>query len=436
MIIKRQLIEQIKPFLDKKEYLAIIGPRQSGKSVFLDLIKNHLIENKKVNPANIKQVTFEDRILLNQFDSDPVAFVNSYKKGGEGDEFFYLMLDEFQYSINGGQKLKLIYDTVKNIKIIITGSSSLDIKAEVGKYMVGRVLTFRLYPFNFSEFLSAKNQRLASAHQKENIRFLKWFLKDESIKDNFGKKDIFREEFLKLFEEYCVWGGYPRVVLSETKEEKEKILNDIQNNYILKDIKGLLELATDKNLLLLSQFLATQIGNILVYKNLGQAAKLDYRKTTEHLNILQETYIVDLVKPFFKNPQKELSKNPKVYFFDSGFRNSLINNTNPFSQRSDFGAMVENVVFMKLKMILGDSAKINFWRTKTGAEVDFAVNIAGEVFPIEVKFSEFKKPGITRGFTSFLKSFKPKKGLVLTKDYFGAAKIENCQILFYPVYYF
>ncbi len=436
MIIKRQLIKEISPFLDNKEYIAITGPRQSGKSVFLDLIKNYLIENERVNPVNIKQVTFEDRILLNQFDNDPIAFVNSYKNNGQENNIFYLTIDEFQYSINGGQKLKLIYDTIGDVKIIITGSSSLDIKAQVGKYMVGRILTFHLCPFNFSEFLVAKNSRLAGVYQKENSRIIKWFLENERIENELNKKDAFKEEFLKLFEEYCVWGGYPRVVLSETENEKKKILNDIHNNYIMKDIKGLLELATDKNLLLLGQFLATQIGNILVYKNLGQAAKLDYRKIIEHLNILQETYIIDLVRPFFKNSQKELSKNPKVYFFDLGFRNSLINNVNPFYQRGDFGAMVENVTFLKLKIFLGDSGKINFWRTKIGAEVDFVCDIGGEIFPLEVKFSEFRKPEITKGFGSFLKNFKPQKALVLTKDYFGLTKIENCQVLFCPAYYF
>jgi len=159
IIIQRNLISQIKPFLDKKEYIAIIGSRQSGKSVFLDLIKDYLIKEKNISFDNIKRITFEDRILLNQFDSDPVAFINSYKNSVSSGGILYLMIDEFQYSINGGQKLKLVYDTVADIKIIITGSSSLDIKAQVGKYMVGRILTFFLYPFNFEEFLSAKNQK-------------------------------------------------------------------------------------------------------------------------------------------------------------------------------------------------------------------------------------------------------------------------------------
>lgn len=435
-IIQRNLISQIKVFLDKKEYIAIIGPRQAGKSVFLDLIKNYLVENKNVNSRSIKQITFEDRILLNQFDSDPVTFVNSYKSSVSSGDIFYLMIDEFQYSINGGQKLKLIYDTISNIKIIITGSSSLDIKAQVGKYMVGRILTFYLYPFSFEEFLSAKNQKLFNLYEEKNNKFLSWLLKFEIIAPEAGK-DIFSSDFLKLFEEFSIFGGYPRVVLSETEAEKKKILNDIYSNYILKDIKGLLELATDKNLLDLTKFLAAQTGNILVYKNLSQIARLDYRKTIEHLKILEETFVIELVKPYFKNRQKELVKNPKVYFIDTGFRNGLMENMSSFSKRSDAGALVENIVFLRLKIILENFNKINFWRSKAGAEVDFIIDLNGEILPIEVKFSEFDKPETSRSLASFIKSFKTKRALVLTKDYFGSVKTKTgCEVLFYPIYYF
>ena len=100
-------------------------------------------------------ITFEDRKLLMQFERDPIGFVNSYiQKNAKRN---YLMIDEFQYAENGGQRLKFIYDTIKNVKIFITGSSSLDIKTKVGKFMVGKILNFRLYPFNFREYKTTRN---------------------------------------------------------------------------------------------------------------------------------------------------------------------------------------------------------------------------------------------------------------------------------------
>ena len=143
------------------------------------------------------------------------------------------------------------------------------------------------------------------------------------------------------------------------------------------------------------------------------------------------------MKPFFQNKQKELSKNPKVYFFDTGFRNSLIENTNSFSKRSDTGAIVENIVFLRLKTLFSGLHKINFWRAKAGAEVDFVVDFNGEIFPIEIKFASFEKPSISKSYMSFIKSFRIKRGLILTKDFFGFIKTDSgCEILFYPVYYF
>lgn len=167
------------------------------------------------------------------------------------------MFDEFQYVEEGGQKLKLIYDTVKNTKIIITGSSSLEIKARVGKYMVGRMLSFHIYPFNYGEFLRAKNLRLEKIDQEKHENILKWFTGNMQIKQKNGE-DIFFDEIINYYEEFCIWGGYPSVVLARTDKERHKLLADIYNNYILRDVKGLLELATDRNLLLLSQYLATQ----------------------------------------------------------------------------------------------------------------------------------------------------------------------------------
>ena len=107
--IKRDLLEYIKPFLKRPEFISIIGPRQSGKTTFLGMLRNFLIENFKIAADLIEIVTFEDRRKLMQFEGDPIAFVESYITQKNGNKKFYLMIDEFQYAVEGGQKLKLIY---------------------------------------------------------------------------------------------------------------------------------------------------------------------------------------------------------------------------------------------------------------------------------------------------------------------------------------
>lgn len=433
MLIKRGLLEEVKPFLKRKEYIAIVGPRQAGKTTFLEIIKEYLLKEEKVPQELITIISFEDRKLLRQFEDDPAAFMQSFFPA-QTNKTIYIMLDEFQYAEEGGQKLKLIYDTVKNLKIILTGSSSLEIKAQVGKYMVGRVLTFHLHPLDFSEILQTKDIRFERIYRQEHGFLCSWLFENAGYNHKTGQ-DQFYEDMVKYFKQYCIWGGYPAVVLAPDDKQRYKLLGDIYNNYILKDIKGLLELATERNLFLLSQYLATQIGSITVYQNVGQAAGLDFRRLKKHMNILNETFICGELSPFFTNRQKELTKNPKIYFMDMGFRNYLIDNMNDIDKRPDSGAIVENVSYIRLKEMREETGKINFWRTKAGAEVDFVLKIKGGIVPLEVKFSQFETNKISRSLASFIDSFKPQRALVLTRNYWGKSKKDDTEILFAPVYY-
>jgi len=434
MIIQRNLLNQIKQFINRNEFIAICGPRQAGKTTFLQLIIEHLTTDAKIKSEHIHFVTFENRILLHQFETDPLAFVRSYISA-ESKTAQFLFIDEFQYAEDGGQKLKLIYDTAKNVKIIITGSSSLEIKAQVGKYMVGRILTFHLYPFSFREMLHTGGNRLVNLYDEKHEIINRW-LSSGKTPETANGKDAFSSEMLQWYEQYCIWGGYPAVVLSSSPQVKAKVLGELYTNYVLKDIKGLLELATEKNLFLLSRFLAAQMGNIVVYHNLGQAAGLDFRQLKKHLNVLSETFVCGEIRPYFTNKTKELSKSPKIYFYDNGFRNYLIENMSPLVNRPDGGATVENSVFIRLGELMDNHGTLNFWHTKTGAEVDFVLNRGdGAIMPIEVKYSPFDAPRTTRSFTSFIQSFKPARGIILTKDFWGTTEQHNCQILFAPVYY-
>lgn len=431
-MVNRNLLGKIKPFLKRDEFLSIIGPRQSGKTTFLSLLKHYLLKELKVSLTNVNIITFEDRKLLHQFEEDPVSFLNSYLPSNRKN-VFYLMIDEFQYAKNGGQYLKLIYDTVPNVKIIITGSSSLEIRARTGKYMVGRMLSFFLYPFNFEEFLRGTNRRLEKIFS-EGHRQLTSILLGKRIKQS-DKTDPFSTELLRRYEEYCIWGGYPAVALTRSAGTRQKILADIYNNYVLKDVKTILALATEDGLYRLTLLLSSQIGNLTVQQNLCRETGLDYRDLKKHLNLLEETYVCRQVRPFFTNRQKELSKIPKIFFIDMGFRNYLMENMNPLSRRPDTGNIVENTVFIRLNEIFRDTGKLNFWRTKAGTEVDFILQREGKILPIEVKFSVFTGPHIPKNMHGFLERFKPERCVVLTKNFMGHTKKGKTNVYFMPVYY-
>ena len=412
--IPRELEKTIQPFLKRKEILAVVGARQVGKTTFLE----HLFSNLKKQKKKAEFLTFERENDLALFESIE-DFKDYYK------DYQILIIDEFHYAKEGGRKLKYLFDTSK-IKFIISGSSSLELTFETGRYLVGRMFKFLLYPFSFREFLLSKDKRLLALLE---TRFGDVLFQKPDFKKFFGQE--INSRIQKLFEEYLIFGGYPAVVLAETREEKIKILESILENYLLRDIGALLNLKTKGEILKIAEFLSTQVSNLLNYQELSRISNLRYREVITHLEILKNTFLVETLKPFYKNPRTELVKTPKIYFFDNGFRNYLISDFKEINKRNDVGRLVENYVFSLLqRKSLG---KINFWRTKSKAEVDFLIQREGEIIPIEVRYSP--SPLIGKSLFSFIEKFSPKYGYILTKGFFGIKKIKKTNIYFIPVYY-
>ncbi len=417
MYINRQLEKKIAPFLDKKEAISIIGPRQAGKTTLLKHIEENLIKKKK----KVKFITFEKRSDLAVFQEK----IEDFKDLISG--YDCVIIDEFQYAKDGGQKLKYLYDTAQT-KFIISGSSSLELTFQTGKYMVGRMADFKLLPFSFREFLSHKNKELFDLLEK---RIGSAFIFDFNLKDGFGAE--INQRLSALLEEYAIYGGYPAVVLSGSDQEKRKMLENIVEKYLLRDIKSLLSLATEDELVKLSKFLASQIGNMVKYEELSNAAGLAYKEVIKHLNILEKTFIIRLIKPYFTNRRVELTKNPKNYFIDLGLRNYLLADFRSVESRNDLGAIMENYGY-NLLSVLELATDLKYWRTKSKAEVDFVVEREQNVFPIEIKY--VSKRTIGKSLYSFIDKFNPPAAVILTKDYLGEEKIKNTAVKFIPLSYF
>ncbi|MEK9168461.1 MAG: ATP-binding protein [Patescibacteria group bacterium] len=397
--------------------MSIIGPRQAGKTTFIKSIASELEKRNK----KVKFITFEKRGDLELFQNSIEDFKDLIS------EYQYVIIDEFQYAKDGGQKLKYLYDTTR-VKFIISGSSSLELTFQTGKYMVGRMLDFQLLPFSFREFLSFQDKELYRLLERRvnTDSFL-----DFDIKNGFGEQ--INKRLVEKLEKYVIYGGYPAVALSTTEQEKKKTLAGIAENYLLKDIKGLLNLATEDKLVKLSKFLALQIGNMIKYEELSSASGLSYKETLKHLNILEKTFIMKLIKPYFTNKRTELTKNPKSYFMDLGLRNFLIDDFRALRARNDAGAVMENYAYNLLQS-LDITSGLKYWRTKSKAEVDFIIERQRNIYPIEVKY--VSKKIIGKSFYSFIDKFKPKIGIILTKDYLGEEKIKNTKVKFIPLSYF
>ena len=189
MYINRFLEKKLMNYLDKREIIAVVGPRQSGKTTLL----KHIFKDLK----NARFLDFEDRETLELFNEDIKSFIDLYVK-----PYDYLFIDEFQYAKEGGKNLKYIYDNYKT-KIIISGSSASSLSIQSIKYLVGRVFVFTLYPFSFEEYLNYKEPRLYNHIY---------------IKKKLTKPII--EKIMPYFEEFCVFGGYPGIILTDNKVEK------------------------------------------------------------------------------------------------------------------------------------------------------------------------------------------------------------------------
>lgn len=429
-LFPRRLMEPLKKWIDRREIYAIKGPRQSGKTTLLKMLQQYLINEKKISPENIIFLTFEDREILEKFSSNPKDYVKSFI-GQRKNERFYFFLDEFHYLADGGQKLKLLYDLYENIKFIITGSSSLELTGKTAKFLVGRMFSFYLFQLSFAEFIGVKSSQLSNVYL-ERAEMLKEF---KSTGRNFRlEKDIFRSDFEKYFEEYAVFGGYPEVIKTDDFQTKRTILKNIYETYVTRDIIELLRLNNITKFRTLVRLLAARISSLINYNNLCSDSGTYYKELKHYLSVLEETYIISLLRPFYTNKATELRKNPKVYFIDSGLRNYALDNFNKIEFRTDAGNLVENTAYIQLRINFPESS-IKYWRTLAKAEVDFILEEEGEIVPIEVKYANMPEPKISRGFRNFILQYKPERALVLTKGFCADLKINSSLIKFIPVWY-
>lgn len=429
-LFQRFLMEDLKKYIDRREIFAIKGPRQSGKTTILKMLRDFLIEEKAVNPDNIIFITFEDREILEKFSEDAKRYIQSFIL--DASKKYYFLIDEFQYLNDGGQKLKLLYDLFENTKFIVTGSSSLELKSQTGKFLVGRIFSFNLMPLSFAEFLKGLDERIFKVWEEQN-KLIKNFISNGKV---FARQaDIFISDINKYYIEYLIWGGYPAVAASRDNETKKVVLKNIFDTYITKDIIDFLRMENSFEFARFFKILAAQIGNLTNFDHLALEMKSYHKEIKRFFAILEETYIVSLLRPYYKNLTTELKKNPKIYFFDLGIRNYAISDFSDIGTRPDMGAVAENCVLNQLKINLSDDMKINFWRTLAKAEVDFILSAGTKVVPLEVKYSAFKEPKIEKSFRSFLASYNPERAVVATKDYWGEMEQDKTLIKFIPMAY-
>jgi predicted AAA+ superfamily ATPase len=409
----RKIEEKVEKWLNRKEIILIKGPRQCGKTTLL----LHLQERFGGN-----YVSLEDEAILKTFEENPKEFAKRYSN----EQRTFLYIDEAQYSKNTGKNLKLLFDLFSdNLKLIVTGSGSFDIKVEIGKHLVGRAIYFEMFPLDFEEFLMWRARDLHKIFVDYKNAVMDFILQGKGI----SVTPSFEKEFQSLLSEYLIYGGFPAIVKEKDEGIKRELLKNLTRTYLERDIFFFLNIRHIEKFRSLLSYLSFNVGSLIEISSIMNELKMDYRTVERYISILANTYVISLVSPFYKNLATELKKAKKAYFIDVGLRNSIMNNFMPLENRTDKGAILENFIFNELRLNFDE--KINYWRTTSKAEVDFVIQKGDEIIPIEVK----NQAKLKSGFFSFLKAYKPKRAVVFTEKEFSVNKFDNTEVAFVPHYF-
>ena len=406
--IQRLTYFQLKNHLEKPEISLILGPRQSGKTTIMKKLQEEL---KRLNKPSIflNLDIIEDR----QFFKSQHTLLDLIEKKA-GKKKVYVFIDEISRLENAGMFLKGLYDLKTDYKFIVSGSGSLELKANIIEPLTGRKKIFYCLSLSFTEF----------AGYKLKLHFDDFGKLYEEVTKNLVVQPYKRQRLIK---EYLSFGGYPRVVLAETEKEKVEILREIYLSYLEKDIGLLLKIEKEQAFENLVKVLSHQAGNLINRAELSSTLGLTEKTVKKYLYFLEKTFVINLVKPFFRNARKELTKSPKVFFSDLGFL-YIAQGILPSIQRSTKGNIFENACFLRLKE-LHLLKPPQFWRTKSKAEVDFIISSpeTGKPIPIEVKLT--LKNILGKSLISFIKKYQPEKGFI----YFLNGKAYNKKYRFNSV---
>lgn len=352
--IKRFADQNLTERMFKGKILILYGARQVGKTTLVrEILRSHGEEGLYLNCDEI-----DIRASLENVTSSEIQALVGNKK--------LVVIDEAQRVPDIGITLKLFADNFPHVQVIATGSSAFELSSHTAEPLTGRKYEQQLYPIAVSELAATESQR--TAH--------------------------------RLLDRHLVLGMYPEV-LREDQQTAIEYIKEVAGSYLYKDILAFHRLKNPETLERLLQALALQVGSEVSYNELGKILGIDKNTVASYIRILEQAFVIFRIPPFARNRRNEIKKLRKIYFFDNGIRNALINNFNPLHMRQDTGALWENFLFserLKRNTYGGHGAKMYFWRAHHTGEIDCIEEKNGNIQGFEFKYSD-ERFRIPKAFT-------------------------------------
>ena len=354
-MIDRLIRDRILADFGKGKVVVLLGARQVGKTTLLKSLCKSYSKALSLNCDN-----YDDAILITDKTSTELESLLS--------PYDVVFIDEVQRVKNIGLTLKKIGDLRLKTQVIVTGSSSLGMADEINEPATGRLLEYGLYPFSSRELANATSER------------------DER----------------RMLATRMVFGYYPEVVVDSS--DSKRILMTLVNSYLYKDLFTFKGIKKPDFVQKLVRALALQVGSEVTYNGLSNLLGVDKQTVENYIDLLEKCFIVFRLSSYSNNHHTELKKGKKVYFYDNGVRNAVLNNFAPLELRGDVGALWENFIVserIKRNALVGSYAQLYFWRNHNQSEIDLVEEADGYLKAFEFKWNPKKKASMPAAFSSF-----------------------------------
>lgn len=393
-IDRLQWYPKLMKYLNTEEILLLTGARRTGKSTLAYQLIQKLLDShipaESVLFINLDEPLFQSRSKDPVFLTELIESYLALKKPGR----LYLFIDEIQNYDYWVQTVKTMFDTVKNVKFILTGSTSTLLKKELSTKLSGRYFSVTVYPLSFSEYLEFNDIKKPTTVER-----------------------------LQHFNEYMEFGAYPRVVLEDDNELKQEILKNYFQTIYLKDIIFPNNLRNNRDVFDLLYFIISNIAKLFSYSNIGKALGISPDTVKEYLQFAQDSYLVYTLTKFDHSVKRQLMNPKKIYCLDTGLVNSI-----SFKFSHDRGRLLENLVYMTL-----NRQNHEIFYHKGRYECDFLIkdnlNVAGAVQVTYSLEDEMVKKREIRGLMEAMNAHDLKQGLILTERESGTMVIDDREIV-------